>query len=65
MIGPLNNNHVYPLPVDTTTEETAPTRKKRSPDADPSIQPENAVSNEHSRQRKGGGLDSLGRGNLL
>lgn len=65
MMGPLNNNHVYPLPVHTTTEEPAPTRQKRSPDAVPGLERENAVSNERGRQRKGGSLDSLGRGNLL
>ena len=65
MIGPVHNTPVYPRPADTSSEEPAPARKKRSLETPSNVEPENASANDRSRRRTGGNLDSLGRGNLL
>ena len=65
MIGPIPSTPVYPTPTDTSNEDPTPARKKRSLDTPAIVEPENAASTDRTRRRNGGGLDSLGRGNLL
>lgn len=62
MIGPMHNARVYPIPVDTSNEEPVPVRKKRSVDTTSSLI--SANTNDRTRRRTGG-MDSLGRGNIL
>ncbi|WP_105697889.1 hypothetical protein [Pseudomonas poae] len=64
MIGPVPSMPVYPAPTDTSNEDPTPARKKRSLDTHAIVEPENAAT-DRTRRRNGGGLDSLGRGNIL
>lgn len=65
MIGPTHTPPVYPRPVDNMQEDPAPARIKRSLETSSTIEPTNSTTNDRSRRRSGGGIDSLGRGNLL
>lgn len=65
MIGPVHTTYLYPRPVDGSNDEPAPTRKKRSLDTASHAEPNSAAVNDRTRRRTGGGMDSLGRGNIL
>lgn len=65
MINPVPNSSAYPLPFATEHEEAVLHRKKRSPQTTASAEPDASTANDRARRRTGGGLDSLGRGNVL
>lgn len=66
MLSPINFTPLPPQYPTTPQDDAALQRKKRSID-DPhsQLEPQESDGSTRNRRHRGGGLDSLGKGNLL